>query len=100
MRKPMSEVAVSETPTCRQSIFTHRPIRTGILLALLQLVLLFPTVVQAQFNYVITANLTITITGYSGPGGTVIVPDVINGLPVTSIAAYAIAQNQYITNIM
>jgi hypothetical protein len=43
---------------------------------------------QAQFNY-ITNNGAITITGYYGPGGSVTVPDTINGLPVTSIGNYA-----------
>ena len=31
----------------------------------------------------------ITITGYTGSGGDVILPDTINGLPVTSIGASA-----------
>jgi hypothetical protein len=61
------------------------------------LLLLLPATVQAQFNYTnnygiwtyTTTNGTITITGYTGPGGAVIIPDRIpdttNGLPVTSI---------------
>ena len=32
-----------------------------------------------------TNNGTITITGYTGPGGAVTIPGTINGLPVTSI---------------
>ncbi len=43
---------------------------------------------QAQFNYT-TNNGTITITGYTGSGGAVIIPDQISGLPVTSIADWA-----------
>jgi hypothetical protein len=39
--------------------------------------------VQAQFNYQIHHG--ITITGYTGPGGDVLIPDTIDGLPVTSI---------------
>src|SRR5437899_432888 len=38
---------------------------------------------MAQFTY--TINNGITITGYSGPGGSVIIPAIINGLPVTAI---------------
>ena len=34
-----------------------------------------------------TNNGTITITGYTGPGGAVTIPGTINGLPVTSIGA-------------
>ena len=41
-------------------------------------------VVQAEYKYT-TNNGTITITGYTGPGGAVNIPDTINGLPVTSI---------------
>ena len=44
---------------------------------------------QAQdFNYANTSG-TITITGYTGPGGNVTIPGEINGLPVTSIAGGA-----------
>ena len=50
----------------------------------LLLLLILPGVVQAQFTYTIN-NATITITGYTGPGGAVAIPDTINGLPVTSI---------------
>ena len=46
-------------------------------------------VVQAQDYTYITNSGTITITGYTGPGGDVTIPDRINGLPVTSIGAYA-----------
>ena len=45
---------------------------------------------QAQFTYT-TNNGTITITGYTGSGGAVTIPNSINGLRVTSIAAYAIS---------
>jgi len=58
---------------------------------LLLLLLTLPAVVQAQFNYT-TDNGTITITGYTGPGGAVAIPDTINGLPVTSIGYFAFAR--------
>jgi hypothetical protein len=41
--------------------------------------------VQAEDYTYTTNNGTITITGYTGPGGAVTIPDKINGLPVTSI---------------
>jgi hypothetical protein len=41
---------------------------------------------QAQFRYAINAD-GINITGYSGPGGTVIIPEAVNGLLVTSIGS-------------
>src|SRR5712672_3501673 len=46
---------------------------------------------QAQdFSYTNT-NGTITITGYTGPGGNVIIPGTIDGLPVTSIGVSALS---------
>jgi hypothetical protein len=43
-----------------------------------------PIVADAQYNCT-TNNGRISITQYYGPGGAVIIPDTINGLPVTSI---------------
>ena len=64
-------------------------LRTACALRLLLLLLLtLPAVVQAQFRYT-TNNGTITITGYAGPGGAVVIPDTINGLPVTRVGDYA-----------
>src|ERR1017187_9567538 len=56
--------------------------RFKVLLPLLLLAL--PAAVQAQFT-LWTNTGTITITGYTGPGGAVIIPDTTNGMPVTSI---------------
>ena len=50
--------------------------------------LMLPAAVQAQFNY-ITNDGTITITGYTGPGGAVVIPAETNGYPVTDISDYA-----------
>jgi hypothetical protein len=52
------------------------------------LLLILPTVVQAQFNYT-TNSGTITITKYEGIGGSVSIPSRINGLPVTTIGTNA-----------
>jgi hypothetical protein len=43
---------------------------------------------SGQFTYVTNAG-SITITGYSGPGGSVIIPSDINGLPVTALGSNA-----------
>jgi hypothetical protein len=61
----------------------------------LLLLLALSAAVQAQFLYTIT-NGTVTITGYTGPGGAVVIPSKINGLPVTSIGAEAF---QYCTSL-
>jgi len=51
-----------------------------------------PHALQSQdFTYT-TNNGTITITGYTGPGGVVSIPDTINGLPVGSIGVGAFAR--------
>src|SRR5438128_2128464 len=68
----------------------------NIILALALLAL--PAVVQAQFNYT-TNNGEITITAYTGPGGVVTVPDMINGYPVTSIGDSAFYRNYTVTSV-
>ena len=60
----------------------------------LLLLLPLPAVVQGQDYTYTTTNGTITITGYTGPGGAVIIPDRINGLPVTSIGDFAFRLHQ------
>ncbi len=51
-----------------------------------------------DFSY-ITSNNTITITGYTGANSTVIIPDTINGLPVTSIGNYAFENETSVTSV-
>jgi hypothetical protein len=55
---------------------------------LLVITLVLPAAGQAQFDYVTNDN-TITITGYTGPGGAVTIPGTITDLSVASIGAYA-----------
>ena len=63
------------------------------------LLLLLTAAGQAQdFNYTNT-NGTITITGYTGPGGEVTIPSTIDGLPVTAIGASAFANFGSLTNV-
>jgi BspA type Leucine rich repeat region (6 copies) len=50
--------------------------------------LTLPAAVQAQFNYVTNGD-SITITGYTGSGGAVVIPSATNGYPVTSVGDYA-----------
>lgn len=57
-----------------------------------------PVVVQAQFSYT-TNNGTITITGYTGSGGDVTIPDTIGNLPVTSIGSSAFKKNPTLTTV-
>jgi hypothetical protein len=69
------------------------------LLAVLGLAFLLTTrAATAQFLY-ITNNETISITGYTGPGGAVVIPDTINGLPVTTIGNNAFYNQSVLTGV-
>lgn len=73
-------------------------LRTACATRLLVLLLTMPAAGQAQ-DYTYTTNGgAITITGYSGPGGTVTIPSTINGLPVTSIGNSAFYNKIFLTN--
>ena len=54
------------------------------------LLLALPAVVQAQFTFT-TNNGTITITGYTGSGGAVVIPSTTNGYPIIGIGENAFA---------
>lgn len=69
------------------------------LCALTVLVWLVPVGGQAEDFTYITNNGTISITGYTGPGGKVLVPDTITGLPVAEIGFLAFYGNTTITNV-
>jgi hypothetical protein len=84
-------------PSCLKPVFAVT--RCGLLRLFLILLLLFPAAVQAQFVYA-TNNGTITITGYTGPGGTVIIPDTIGGFPVTGIGDFAFSSQDSLTNVI
>jgi hypothetical protein len=53
------------------------------------LLLVVPVAVRAQFTYTTNDDNTITITGYTGSNGVVVIPDMTNGYPVTSIGSQA-----------
>jgi hypothetical protein len=81
---------VLQTPTPRQSNFIRQCYRRICASWILPLLLMLPVVVQAQFDYD-TNEGTITITGYTGSGGAVTVPNWTNGYPVTVIEDEAFA---------
>src|SRR5205809_597376 len=77
----------------------RRPTMKFTVLGLLGLVLLStPWVASAQFTYT-TNDGAITITGYTGPGGAMVIPATINNWPVTSIADYAFADKTALTAV-
>src|SRR5690242_20155828 len=65
----------------RKWILTQRSLLPAILA-------IWPVMGQAQFTFT-NNNGTIAITGYTGPGGAVTIPDSINGLPVTAVEDFA-----------
>jgi len=79
------------TAGCSNAAWTAR-----LLLGLLLFTL--PAAVQAQFTYT-TSNGTITITGYTGPDGDVVIPDTINGRPVTRIGESAFVFKTGLTSV-
>ena len=57
--------------------------------------------VQIKYDFTYTTNNgTITISGYTGSGGSVAIPAIINGLPVTSIGDYAFNACASLTSVM
>jgi hypothetical protein len=67
-------------------------------IACLMLILVLPAVVQAQFSFT-TNNGAITITGYTGSGGNVIIPATTNGYPVTIIGNNAFPLGDSLTSV-
>src|SRR5260370_32598410 len=67
-------------------------------IALALALLALPAVVQAQFNWAFNGS-EITITGYTGPGGDVTIPDTINGWPVKTIGNGAFYDNDFVTSV-
>jgi len=68
-------------------------------IALALALLALPAVVQAQdYTYTFDNNGGIAITGYTGPGGDVTIPDTIDGYLVTSIGDAAF-YNKFMTSV-
>jgi hypothetical protein len=65
---------------------------------LVLLLLALPAVVEAQFTF-ITNNNAITITGYTGDGGDVVIPNTINNFKVTAIASDVFNQVDGLTSV-
>jgi len=81
-------------PNCRSSSMLPTLLVT---LPLMMLALKAPA--QAQ-DYIYTTNDgTISVAGYTGPGGAIAIPDTINGLPVTSIWPNAFSRSSSLTSV-
>jgi hypothetical protein len=58
-----------------------------------------PMTAQAQFDYTVNNDGTVTITGYTGSGGAVIIPGMLDGQPVTTIGDEAFINQTTITSV-
>lgn len=72
--------------------------RILVQLCLLGMVFL-PATVRAQFTFTTNADNTLTLTGYTGSDGEVVIPDTTNGYPVTAIGDNAFAYDYNLTSI-
>lgn len=54
----------------------------------------------AQFNFITNADDTITITGYTGVGGDVTIPDAVGIYPVTIIGSLAFVDQTTVTSVI
>ncbi|AKB31416.1 Chitin binding protein [Methanosarcina siciliae HI350] len=59
------------------------------------------TIAETVDNFTYTSDGTsVTITGYTGSGGDVVIPGTIGGLPVTTIASSAFKSNTALTSVI
>ena len=76
--------------------------RTRIIPALLLAAMLLPVSVRAdpedEYTYTVTDNQA-TITGYSGSGGAVFIPDTLGGYPVTTIGKSVFSYRNSLTSV-
>jgi len=79
----------------KTSGFQFKSRRNLMLVCLIETLLLASSVVvQAQLTFV-TNNGSITITGYTGTNGNVVIPDMTNGYPVTCIGESAFEEQEF-----
>jgi hypothetical protein len=86
------------TPDLKLPVWTARLHRLDARLLRLWLLLVLPFAVQAQYAYA-PINGKITITGYTGSGGAVTIPDKIEGLPVVEIGVNAFTGHLELTAV-
>lgn len=100
---------LDETPTtrrgfrkrCRPSawaVHLRRLLPSPAVTIILFLGLLWSLAQAQDFTYT-TNSGAITITSYTGSGGAVVIPDTIDGLPVTTIGALAFSGNTNLTSV-
>ena len=58
-----------------------------------------PPSLAPEWNYAVNDGNEATITGYSGPGGAVVIPSSVNGYPVRSVEPYAFYGRTGLTSV-
>ena len=53
-----------------------------------------------QYTWTDNGDTTCTITGYTGPGGDITIPDTLNGLTVTALGHYAFSGSSGLTTVV
>ena len=96
-----SVVNLTRSPRCvlAQSRSVARSLRVGGTKLFLPLFLAVPCLTHAQFTFTTNADNTITITGYTGLSGTVVIPSMTNGYPVTGIGTNAFYRNPWLASL-
>jgi BspA type Leucine rich repeat region (6 copies) len=61
--------------------------------------ILFPAVLQAQFTFTTNTDNSLNLASFTGSDKQVVIPDMTNGLPVTSIGNYAFWLNTDLTAV-
>jgi BspA type Leucine rich repeat region (6 copies) len=90
-----------------KTIMNARALKILAATKLLPLLLVLPAVAQAQYNYTNSYGIweytpdtgPVTIEGYTGSGGSIVIPSTINGYPVTNIAADAFFEQMTLTSV-
>jgi hypothetical protein len=59
-----------------------------------------PVSVEAQFNFTTNNDGTLNVSGYTGPGGTVMIPATTNGLTVTTIGQWVFLDGTSLTSVI
>jgi hypothetical protein len=66
---------------------------------LLVLFLSLPLIAQAQYTFTTNSDGSLNIAQYTGPGGTVVIPNTANGLRITSIGDAAFFEKTTLTGV-
>src|ERR1700693_2248072 len=94
MQQPVTDIS----PPMNSDLHNSSKSPKSIWLLVLMLLAALQNAVQAQYTFTTQGGAT-TITGYSGGGGSIVIPDTLGGFPVTTIAPFAFSQVGTLTGV-